>query len=177
MLRIEDVSKNMLLKGSGTILRVLGIRESAVVIIDCIRRTMPEWADLSTILCLEPCTEEDLLAETDVVIPEMQALAPEQRRLVHERFTMIAAVLPFVSDKKERIRMIDRISQEKQVSKQTVRYYLCLYLAFQNVAVLAPKMRSDEDTLSQDEKNMRWALNKFFYTGIPLRHLLYVSLM
>ena len=52
---------------------------------------------------------------------------------------MIAAVLPFVSDKKERARMIDRISQEQEVSKQTVRCYLCLYLAFQNVAALAPE--------------------------------------
>ena len=164
MLRSEDVSKNMLLRSDDTILRVIDVRNDRVFLIDCIKRTMPEWADLSTVLCLEPCTEEDLWTETDVVIPEMQALTPEQLRLVHERFTMIACVLPFVSDKKERTRMIDRISQEQEVSKQTVRYYLCLYLAFQNVAILAPKFHIEDDTLSQDEKNMRWALNKFFYT-------------
>ena len=161
MLRSEDVSKNMLLRSDDTIFRVIDVRNDNVFLIDCIKRTMPEWADLSTVLCLEPCTEEDLWTETDVVIPEMQALTPEQLRLVHERFTMIAGVLPFVSDKKERTRMIDRISQEKQVSKQTVRYYLCLYLAFQNVAILAPKMHCEDDALTHDEKNMRWALNKY----------------
>ena len=126
MLRSEDVSKNMLLRSDDTILRVIDVRNDNVFFINCIKRTMPEWADLSTVLCLEPCTEEDLWTETDVVIPEMQVLTPEQLRLVHERFTMIACVLPFVSDKKERTRMIDRISQEQEVSKQTVRYYLCL---------------------------------------------------
>lgn len=164
MLRSEDVSKNMLLRNDETILRVIDVRNDSVFLIDCFKRTMPEWADLSTVSRLETCTEKDLWAETDVVIPEMQDLEPEQLRLVHEHFTVIAGVLPFVSDKKERTRMIDRISQEKQVSKQTVRYYLCLYLAFQNVAVLAPKMRCNDDILSEDEKNMRWALNKFFYT-------------
>ena len=77
MLRIEDVKKNMLLRGSGTILRVLDIRNDAACVIDCIKRTMPDWADLSTVSCLEPCTEEDLWNETDISIPEIQALAPE----------------------------------------------------------------------------------------------------
>ena len=163
MLRIEDVAKNMLLKCNGTILRVLEVRNESVFTIDCIKRTMPDWADISTISCLKPCTEEELCTETGMQIPDLQAMEPEQVRLAHERFTMIAAVLPFVSDKKERVRMIDRISQEKQVSKQTIRYYLCLFLAYQNVAVLAPKSRAEDDTLFQDEKNMRWALNKFFY--------------
>lgn len=33
-----------------------------------------------------------------------------------------------------------------------------------DVAVLAPKRREDNRALTQDEKNIRWALNKFFYT-------------
>ena len=83
MLRSEDVSKNVLLRSDDTILRVIDVRNDNVFLIDCIKRTMPGWADLSTVLCLEPCTEEDLWTETDVVIPEMQALTPEQLRLVH----------------------------------------------------------------------------------------------
>ena len=50
------------------------------------------------------------------------------------------------------------------MSKQTIRNYLCLYLTYQNKAVFAPKQRAQDTELSQDEKNMRWALNKFFYT-------------
>ena len=39
-----------------------------------------------------------------------------------------------------------------------------LYLAYMDVTALAPKRREDERALTQDEKCMRWALNKFFYT-------------
>lgn len=40
---------------------------------------------------------------------------------------------------------------------------LCLYLAYQNIAALAPKHDTSDKPLSQDAKNIRWALNKFFY--------------
>ena len=50
-----------------------------------------------------------------------------------------------------------------QQSKQTIRKYLCLYLVYQNIAALAPAPKVEKE-LSQDEKNMRWALNKFFYS-------------
>lgn len=49
------------------------------------------------------------------------------------------------------------------VSKQTIRHYLRLYLVYQDISVLAPKQKKEKE-LSKDEKNMRWALNKFFYT-------------
>ena len=50
------------------------------------------------------------------------------------------------------------------LSKQTVRSYLCLYLAYMDATALAPRHREDDQALTQDEKNIRWALNKFFYT-------------
>jgi hypothetical protein len=37
-------------------------------------------------------------------------------------------------------------------------------MAYMDVAALAPRRREDERVLTQDEKNIRWALNKFFYT-------------
>ena len=40
---------------------------------------------------------------------------------------------------------------------------LCLYLAYQNIAALAPKHDTSDKPLSQDAKNIRRALNKFFY--------------
>ena len=60
--------------------------------------------------------------------------------------------------------MINWISRENRISKQTVRKYLCLYLAFQTITVLAPIDSIQESTLSKEQKWMRWALNKFFYT-------------
>ena len=39
-----------------------------------------------------------------------------------------------------------------------------MYLVHQDIAALAPKQKSQERQLTQDEKNIRWALNKYFYT-------------
>lgn len=60
--------------------------------------------------------------------------------------------------------MIASIASEREISKQTIRNYLWMYLVHQDIAALAPKQKSVEKVLTQDEKNMRWALNKFFYT-------------
>ncbi len=61
-----------------------------------------------------------------------------------------------------RSRLISSVAAEHGVSKQTMRSYLCLYLTY--MAVLAPKKRLADTNLTQDERNIRWALNKFFYT-------------
>ena len=60
--------------------------------------------------------------------------------------------------------MTSSIAEIKGVSKQTIRNYLWLYLVYQDIAALAPKQKCEDRPLTQDEKNMRWALNKFFYT-------------
>ena len=54
--------------------------------------------------------------------------------------------------------------QEKGISRQTICHYLWLYLVYQNIAALAPPNAAAERPLTEDEKNIRWALNTFFYT-------------
>ena len=53
---------------------------------------------------------------------------------------------------------------EQTLSKQTIRQYLCLYLAFQTVTMLAPVNKIIGSKLTKERKWMRWALNKYFYT-------------
>ena len=62
--------------------------------------------------------------------------------------------------------MIDEVSKEYSVSKQTVRKYLCLYLAYQSISALSSYKESPDKPLSDDEKNFRWALNKYFYSQL-----------
>lgn len=56
--------------------------------------------------------------------------------------------------------MINKLAEN--VSKQTIRKYLCMYLVYQDIYVLAPLPKM-ERALTRDEKNIRWALNKYFY--------------
>ena len=97
-------------------------------------------------------------------MPDIETLDIPIQKQINERFSIIAEILPFVSEYKMRTEKINVASAAHNLSKQTVRNYLCLYLVYQNKAVFAPKQRVQDTKLSQDEKNMRWALNKFFYT-------------
>ena len=157
------MQKNKLLKKDETIIRVLDIQGESTLIIDCIKRTMPKWVTTAALTDYVPCSESELLQETDMTLIDMELLYAESRRFIHEHYTLIAGILPFVGDKKMRIHLIDYIATEKNVCKRTVGNYLCLYLVYQDMAVFAPKPKAEDKPLTKDEKNMRWALNKFFY--------------
>ena len=157
------MQKHDLIRLNKTILRILAVHENKVLVMDCLKRNMPQWVDIASIAGSESCTELELSEEANMELVELELLDPATRKTVHERFTIIAGILPFVTDDKMRSVLIARIAEEHDICKQTVRNYLCLYLAFQNLSALAPKQRSEDKPLSKDEKNMRWALNKFFY--------------
>ena len=70
----------------------------------------------------------------------------------------------FIDDVFERNEMINRMSIKYNVSKQTIRNYLCKYLAYQDISCLL-KHQHKKKELSQDEKNFRYILNKYFYTS------------
>ena len=156
--------KNDLIQHNGTILRILAINDSNALFIDCLKRNMPHWCNIANIESFAPCTEQKLAEQTDVELFDIESLDAATRKIVHDRYTIIAGVLPFISDDKMRSLVITRIADEHEICKQTVRNYLCLYLAYQNISVLAPKRKKEDKPLTKDEKNMRWALNKFFYT-------------
>ena len=86
------------------------------------------------------------------------------KSIAHRRFTMISEIIPVVGDKNERSNAIRRVSEHNSISKQSMRSYLCRYLAYQNKTALAPRRVVHERELTEMEKKMRWGLNKFFYT-------------
>lgn len=155
------MQKNDLLWHEDSIYRVLQLQGNRALMIDCIKRVMPKWRDCTGYV---PCSEEDLTAATNITLLPLEELDADSRRYAYEHYNMIAGVLPFVGDDKERCAMIGRAADLFHVSKQTIRNHLCLYLSYQNISVLAPKKCSYERPLTGVEKNIRWALNKYFYT-------------
>lgn len=156
------MKKNSLWKSREQIIRVLDVKNEKVFVIDCVKRTMPYWVIVDSLSGYEEYTESEMIQRTGAVIPDIEKLDAESRRFIREHFTMIAPVLPFVSDMKQRTYIINQIAAEKNVSKQTIRNYLCLYLVYQNEVVFCPKQKEEKE-LTEDEKNMRWGLNKFYY--------------
>mgnify|MGYP002512774397 FL=1 len=149
----------MLLKNENQIIRVLKSHGDKALVIDCIKRTMPKWVDGDSLSNYDDCGEDEMYERTDY--PFGRELTQKEERIAQERFTMIAGVLPYIGNEQKRSQMIDFLAEHQ--SKQTIRKYLCLYLVYQDIDALAPPPKTERE-LTQDEKNMRWALNKFFYT-------------
>ena len=153
------MKNNQLLRNGETIIRLLDIKDGQAFIVDCKRQTVPKWIDVDTLTNYETCSDDVLDP-----LPDINDLDPQSRKFAYEHFTYIAGVLPFVTDKKRRCEAITQITEERRISKQTVCNYLWLYLVYQNIAALSPRTATIEKPLTEDEKNIRWALNKFFYT-------------
>lgn len=159
------MKKHDLLKNCNKIIRVLEIQIDRILMIDCIKRTMPVWVEPSSLDSFSDCTDEGLNKVTDFTVTDVDTLDTDQKKAMYDRYTLIAPILPFIADERTRSKVICSTAIEHNISKQTIRSYLCLYLAYMNITVLASRKRQDDDAeLTQDEKNIRWALNKFFYT-------------
>ena len=160
---IAEFHKNELIRMGSAIFRVLAVKDE-LLLIDCIKKTMPKWYASSRLCDGTICSEHELLEQTGIVIRKKDELTLEESKIMSERFRMITGVLVLLDDDRLRNAAIIKAAEESGVSRKTIRNYLCLYLAFQEKTILAPKAGRMKKELSDDQKNIRWALNKFYYT-------------
>ena len=158
------MQKNELYRNNNSIIRVLEIKNNAVLVIDCINKTMPQWIGVSFFEDWTKCSDETLHEITGIELQDIKAVSPEDFKVAHQRYTMIAPIIMVLTDQDKKNEMIELISTNEKISKQTLRKYLCLYLIYQDISVLIPKTKNADKQLSQDEKNIRWALNKFYFS-------------
>lgn len=156
--------KNELYRNNNSIIRVLEIKNNAVLVIDCINKTMPQWIGVSFFEDWTKCSDETLHEITGIELQDIKTVSPEDFKVAHQRYTMIAPIIMVLTDQDKKNEMIELISTNEKISKQTLRKYLCLYLIYQDISVLIPKTKNTDKQLSQDEKNIRWALNKFYFS-------------
>lgn len=161
------MKKNDLILYDEQIHRLLEFKNNQVLLINCVKKTMPFFIEQSLIKNCPSCTEEEL--NLLLKIPNFDTLSQHKKKIAQEKFTLIAPILPLIANEHMRSQMIDYIYKERNISKQTIRKYLCLYLVSQSISSLTYSEKSTKP-LSQNEKNFRWALNKFFYT--PLKNTL-----
>lgn len=139
-----------LLKHENSIYRVLEIQEEKVLMIDCLKQTMPVWIRKKLLVGSEPCSMEELQSITGVYPMTIDSLSAEQKKVMYQRHSLIVPVLPYLSDEKARSNMIRTIAMERKISKQTIRKYLCQYLSYMDMTVLAPKLKSESRFYGKD---------------------------
>lgn len=151
------MKKNDFIKLDGFCHRILAIHETEVFVINCEKKTMPKWIikeELSTIQPIENPFVTGLTFDT---------LTSKQKEVMQKRYTYIAETLAVVEYKDLRNVAIKKTASYFQISTQTIKKYLWKYLIYQDITALAPLKKEDRE-LTQDEKNIRWGLNKFYYT-------------
>ena len=158
---------NKLYKNDTQIIRVIHEDVERLLIIDCLKRTMPFWVGASFLNGWCPIDQEQLLETSGLVMPSISDLSQQQLKEMHLRFASISIpLMKLISDDERRV-AIQESANRYSVSLQTIRHRLCDYLAFQDIAVLAPAAKRIKE-LSDDERNFRWALNKYFYNSKKL---------
>lgn len=156
------MQKNKIYRCGNRIMRVLDEREGEILVIDCVKKTMPKWINHLDLAVDVEMSEEELREELGAGIPEK--ISTMSAREMQKRFSVIAGILPYVGEKKKRSLLIQDCAGQYGVSQNTVKNYLMAYLIYQDMTALAPKEKTGKRELTKDEKNMRWALNKFYYT-------------
>ena len=151
--------KNKLIKIENEIYRILSKNENKICVINCNNLNMPKWIDLKE---YKEITEEELKNSFNISFKEENLINQKSKEIMYKRYTLIAGILPFIKDKYLRCKAIKNISEENNISQQTIKKYLCSYLIFQDIRILLPTEKEKQE-LSEDEKNMRWALNKYYY--------------
>lgn len=158
------MKKNDLILYNEQIHRILDYKDNQALIINCVKRTMPFFVYTDSIASCSICSENNLLSTCNLSMQEYDSLSSVEKKTAHIRYTLIAPVLPFISNEHMRSILINQISKDNSISKQTIRKYLCNYLSFQNISILVSSNKNNSKPLSNDEKNFRWALNKYFYS-------------
>ena len=99
-----------LLQSGENIIRVLEVQGERVLVIDCIKRIMPVWVGIATLESYSECTSSELSEVTGVITADVDTLNADQRKVMYERYTMIAPVLSFLADDRMRSRLICSVS-------------------------------------------------------------------
>lgn len=144
----------------GNLIKVIGIWDEHYIVIDIGRKGSMPFVTTEAALSECECSED-----MRTVINEDE-LAEWQQRERDRRWRIIAKIVesPLKWDKRKRSRLIMEVAKETGRSGQTVRNYLWLYWSHGGKNGLAPTMQQkQEECLSQDEKNIRWALNTYYY--------------
>lgn len=140
--------------------RILAIADNRYLVIDCAKNNMPVWVSDDFIAGLKYAQEEALKRD----YCSYDDLPADKQKTVLNRYRMVSGVLPFLTEDDLRNKAIDYISDMNNITKQTLRSYYIKYLIYQEKEALSPKIYNQGKTLSVDEKNIRYALNKYFYT-------------
>ena len=147
---------NKYIKSGDNVFRILLETEEMVLLLRCGGNNLPKWERTSTLV--------DSEVEKQPILPEREYTTMDYA-MAQSHFNMIADVLAVIDDKKARSQMIEKLAADFGISRPTICKYINLYLTYDCKEALLPQVKEKAaKDLTLDEKNIRWALNKYYYT-------------
>ena len=166
---------NELLKlHDGCIYRILAsFGDGLILVINCTNIGAPKFMRDNELDGAIVVSESEMQSETGRTIQEH--LNERQEQVCNRRYARISPALMYLTDARKRYSVLAELAESLHLSRRQLKDDLNLYLAYQTKAVFSPPLRVCAD-LSEDQKNMRWAINKFYYTrfgrSIPETYLM-----
>ena len=147
---------NKYIKSGDNVFRILLETKEMVLLLRCGGNNLPKWERTSTLV--------DSEVEKQPILPEREYTTMDYA-MAQSHFNMIADVLVVIDDKKARSQMIEKLAADFGISRPTICKYINLYLTYDCKEALLPQVKEKAaKDLTLDEKNIRWALNKYYYT-------------
>lgn len=148
---------------NGEHVRVLLCREEQSYVVSCQHFRMPYPVASDLLAELQPVP-----AETYSVFVLDEDITNRQREGRNRKLDLIAPLLEdaCIYDKSHRNEVVRQIAAEHGIARRTVLQYLWRYWVYQSKNALLPAERPapEQHELTADEKAIRWALNKYYYT-------------
>lgn len=147
------------LQSGDSILKVLGTNKDEITVVNLSR----PYSAIYEITTAEKCEETNPPLTT---LQNDDELYDWQKKKRDQRFEIIEFIIREENwwTKENRKTLINEAAVRFLISKKTLIRFLWLYLAYGKNG-LCPEKKSQKDRqLTADQKNMRWALNKYYYT-------------
>ena len=146
------MQKNDVLRCGESIVRVLEVHENQALIVTYPRKSVPMWINQEELKEYQPFKEEEIPSFP----PEFEELSPDQRRIAHERYTLIAGILPFIGDERQRCTLIARMSAEFSSNKKGVaanRRFYAIYSGYPDEIAVFQTAKSRDEWVKDGEES------------------------
>lgn len=152
---------NELIQIDETIYRVLTVSGNLALVFDCLRKALPIWIATTELQSGHTITESNLTQRIN--LEKRESLTQSDIQVCNRKYTMIAPVLAVIDNKSQRTKAIKDAALRYNVTTKCIKKLVCQYLTLNDKSALAPKPQPKKE-LSEAQKSIRWALNKFYYT-------------
>lgn len=94
------MKKNDLYCKDDSVLRIIHIQGNRLMVIDCIKYTMPVWMESTIVADYEKCAEETYYSKVNFVLVDEAHIEAKAKAIMFERYAMVTAILPFIADER-----------------------------------------------------------------------------